>query len=90
MLAGLKAITVIPHVTDPYGRAGTAVALTTRLGGGGVMQTRLIVDPGTGRALAEEDVVTRPGGTTAGFAPGTVIDYTAYKAAGWTNAAPTR
>ena len=59
------------------------------MGRRGVIQTRLIVDPGTGRALAEEDVVTRPGGTTAGFAAGTVIDYTAYKAARWTNAAPT-
>jgi hypothetical protein len=55
----------------------------------GTTQTRPVVQPGTGRALAEEDVVIKPRGTTAGFAPGTVLDYTAYKYAGWTNAKPT-
>jgi len=29
MLAGLMPIRAIPHVTDPYGRPGTAIALTS-------------------------------------------------------------
>jgi hypothetical protein len=95
MLSTLKSIKVIASVTAPDGRTGTAITMTTNTKGGGVLQDRLIVQPLTGRAVAQETVVVKPDtakgfGSTASFRPGTVMNYTTYRYAGWTNATPAR
>ena len=61
MLAALPGVASLGPVTDSLGRTGIAVAVTRRGDAGTEMQTRLIVDPATGRALAQQ---TR-GGQTA-------------------------
>ncbi|MFG2053730.1 CU044_5270 family protein [Micromonospora sp. NPDC048930] len=79
MLAGLDGVTELGPVTDPHGRPGMAVAYTRR-GDGGLGQTRLIVDPRTGMALAEEswDADT-----------GRLLGYQAVVDASWTDTQPT-
>ncbi|GAA1290612.1 hypothetical protein Psi02_34470 [Planotetraspora silvatica] len=54
LIAGLKGITTLDTVTDQHGRKGVAVAYTRRGDAGTRSQTRLIIDPRTGHALAEE------------------------------------
>ncbi|GAA4599676.1 hypothetical protein GCM10023194_80420 [Planotetraspora phitsanulokensis] len=54
LIAGLKGITTLGSVTDQHGRKGVAVAYTRRGDSGALAQTRLIIDPRTGHALAEE------------------------------------
>jgi hypothetical protein len=54
MIAGLKGITTLGTVTDQHGRKGVAVAYTRRGDAGALGQTRLIIDPRTGHALAKE------------------------------------
>lgn len=41
-----------------------------------------IIDPATASLLADDDVAAT---TVAGCAPGTVLDYTPFVSAGWTN-----
>ncbi|GAA3233544.1 CU044_5270 family protein [Nonomuraea helvata] len=88
MLAELDGVKVIENVTDAEGRPGTAVSIKERTQGGGVTENRLIFDEATGRALANENVVVKPGGFQAGFEPGTVWNSTALIEAGWTDAKP--
>ncbi|GAA4465988.1 CU044_5270 family protein [Phytohabitans houttuyneae] len=54
MMAGLDGVRLLGEVTDARGRAGMAVAYT-REGDGGRSETRLVIDPATGRASAEEE-----------------------------------
>jgi hypothetical protein len=54
MLAALPGVASLGRVTDSLGRTGIAVAVTRRGDGGTETQTRLIIDPATGRALAQE------------------------------------
>ncbi|GII29358.1 CU044_5270 family protein [Planotetraspora mira] len=54
LIAGLDGITSLGTVTDQHGRKGVAVAYTRRGDAGARAQTRLIIDPRTGHALAEE------------------------------------
>lgn len=54
VLAEVKGATVLGTVQDQNGRAGTAVGFVRRDDMGRWYQTRLIVDLGTGQALAEE------------------------------------
>ncbi len=95
MLADLKTIEVSRGVTDAEGRTGSAVAIEVRVrgkadakGSGGVLLDRLIFDEATGRALARENVVVRPGGPQAGFEPGTVWHSQTVLEAGWTDEKP--
>ncbi|MGS2645428.1 CU044_5270 family protein [Streptosporangium sp. LJ11] len=95
MLADLKTIKVSRGVTDAEGRTGSAVAIEVRVrakadakGAGGVLLDRLIFDETTGRALARESVVVRPGGPQAGFEPGTVWHSQTVLEAGWTDEKP--
>ncbi|MEV4106815.1 CU044_5270 family protein [Nonomuraea sp. NPDC049695] len=88
MLAELDDVKVVENVTDAEGRPGTAVTINERTQGGGVTENRLIFDEATGRALANENVVVKPGGLQAGFEPGTVWNSTALIEAGWTDAKP--
>ncbi|MBB5868809.1 hypothetical protein F4553_002188 [Allocatelliglobosispora scoriae] len=75
MLAGVPGITALGRVTDATGRTGVAVAISHRGDGGALGQTRLIIDPATGTALAEER-----------WTDGVRSSYTALLAAGWSDA----
>jgi hypothetical protein len=75
MLAGVPGITTLGRVTDPTGRSGIAVAITHRGDGGAVGQTRLVIDPATGAALAQER-----------WSDGIRVSYTALLSAGWSDA----
>jgi hypothetical protein len=48
----------------------------------------LVFDQATGAPLAQEQVLTTPGGPYAQEQPGFVIGYLAVRSAGWTNAKP--
>jgi hypothetical protein len=54
LLAGVPGITSLGRVTDATGRRGIAVAFVHHGDGGGTVQVRLIIDPATGSALAQE------------------------------------
>ncbi len=95
MLAALDTVEVIENVTDAEGRQGTAVAIEQKVKMKasdkkytGVLENRLIFDQATGRALANESVVVKPGGYQAAFEPGTVWHSTAVLEAGWTDSKP--
>ncbi|MFB9677519.1 CU044_5270 family protein [Streptosporangium vulgare] len=95
MLADLKTIEVARGVTDAEGRTGSAVSIEERVrakadakGAEGVLRNRLIFDEATGRALATDSVVVRPGGLQAGFEPGTVWNSRTVLEAGWTDEKP--
>ncbi|MEU4507968.1 CU044_5270 family protein [Nonomuraea wenchangensis] len=90
MLAGLDTVEVTEDVTDAEGRTGTAVSVEERIKGGAVLRNRLVFDEATGRGLANENVVVRPGGLQAGLEPGSVFSSVAVLEAGWTSAAPRR
>ncbi|GGM55567.1 hypothetical protein GCM10011608_45560 [Micromonospora sonchi] len=65
MLAAMPGVTSLGRVTDQLGRPGVAVAVTHQ-GDFGAAQTRLIVDPATGQALAQETwVADSPASWTA-------------------------
>ncbi|MET8907889.1 CU044_5270 family protein [Micromonospora sp. NPDC004551] len=65
MLAAMPGVTSLGRVADRLGRPGVAVAVS-RQGDFGKAQTRLIVDPTTGRALAQESwVAGNPASFTA-------------------------
>jgi hypothetical protein len=81
VLADVRGIVMKPGVRDPEGRAGTAVWLI----GNGRSAQWSIVDPATGSLLDYEEVAWRP---TAGAPAGTVLDYTAFVGARWTNTPP--
>ncbi|MDP4507316.1 CU044_5270 family protein [Nonomuraea turcica] len=88
MLAELDTVKVIENVTDAQGRQGTAVSIEERIKSGAVLENRLIFDESTGRALANENVVVKPGGLQAAFEPGEVFSSTAVLEAGWTDDKP--
>ncbi|MEU4224742.1 CU044_5270 family protein [Nonomuraea sp. NPDC026600] len=88
MLADLDTVDVIENVTDAEGRQGTAVAIEERIKGSGVLENRLIFDQATGRGLANENVVVKPGGFQSDFEPGTVWNSQAVLEAGWTDSKP--
>lgn len=88
MLAELDTVKVAENVTDTEGRQGAAVSIEERVKGGAVLENRLIFDESTGQALANENVVVKPGGLQAGFEPGTVWHSTAVLETGWTDDKP--
>jgi hypothetical protein len=79
MLAGIPGIQMKPGTPDPEGRTGTAVWLDEPATSDRELG---IIDPATASLLAYEDVAAA---AVAGFAPGTVLDYTTFVSAGWTN-----
>jgi hypothetical protein len=90
MLADLPAIRSLGPTTDPLGRRGVGLALGDNAPGGPTTENRLIIDPSTGRLLAEETVLLKPGGNGPNMdAPaGTILNYRALLTATWTNQAP--
>jgi hypothetical protein len=54
MLADITGVTLLGPATDRHGRAGVAVGCTRTGDEGRGSQTRLIIDPKTGQALAQE------------------------------------
>jgi hypothetical protein len=86
MLADVKGVAFLGPATDQRGRAGMAVAYTRRGDGGHWGQTRLIVDPRTGQALAEESWDLGRGRTAA--TTGRLMGYTLVLSAGFTDDGP--
>ncbi|WP_026406202.1 CU044_5270 family protein [Actinomadura rifamycini] len=86
MLAGLESVEGAGEVTDSRGRTGQGVAIDedTPLG---TIRHRLVIDPASGRALADEQVLLKP---AAGVerAAGTVLSSAAVTAMEWTDSAP--
>ncbi|MEV4621054.1 CU044_5270 family protein [Asanoa sp. NPDC049573] len=74
MLAGVPGVTVLGPVTDAAGRSGIAVAIEHRGDGGARGQVRLIIDPASGAALAQER-----------WTDGVRSSYTAVLSAGFTD-----
>ncbi|GII58446.1 hypothetical protein Pth03_68350 [Planotetraspora thailandica] len=79
VLADQPGLTLAGTVTDPFGRSGMAIEMTTK-GNSEGESFRLIVDPGTGRLLAYQ-----------AFGDGSTPLLTeAYKSMGWTNSLDAR
>jgi hypothetical protein len=86
MFADIKGVTFLGGVTDQRGRSGLAVAYAHRGDGGSVSQTRLIVDPLTGRALAQESWNLGGSGSAGGSAR--LVGYDVLVRAEFTDEAP--
>lgn len=80
MLATLPGVRAAGAVTDPLGRPGAAVEMA----GVPRTNTRLIVEPSSGRLLAQETISTGLGQ----YPPGTMMDWQALVEAVWTDQAP--
>src|SRR4029079_13577599 len=95
-LAELPGLRDLGTVTDPKGRAGTAVTLVTneetpgvrQADSGGAREVRLIFDPESGRPLAWETRVLRPADYLAWVPAGALFDYEAVLQTGWTDDVP--
>jgi hypothetical protein len=87
MLGGLDRVGDLGAVTDALGRAGRGVAITSH-DGEGTYQLRLIIDPGTGQALALQTHAVNGSGATAEFAAGAMMQYSAATFNGWTDQVP--
>ncbi|WP_027343599.1 CU044_5270 family protein [Hamadaea tsunoensis] len=74
MLAGVPGITNLGIVTDATGRSGLGVAIRHRGDFGSAGETRLIIDPATGVALAQES-----------WTNGVRSSYTALLASSWSD-----
>jgi hypothetical protein len=87
LLAGSPGIRPLGSVTDPLGRRGDGVARRVRADDT-VLDEWLVIDPATGRLLAQESVLVKPGKVWAGRTPGTVVSYDALVSYGWTDKVP--
>ncbi|WP_213451429.1 CU044_5270 family protein [Rhizomonospora bruguierae] len=86
MLADVPGVTSLGTVTDQRGRAGMAVGFARKGDGGHWSQTRLIIDPRTGQALANESWDLGSG--HAPRATGTLQSFTLQVSAGFTDEDP--
>jgi hypothetical protein len=75
LLASLPGVRRLGAVTDLRGRAGQAVAFTQDLPTIGSFEVRLIIDPVTGAALAQERRAVQPTGQRGFLAPGAISTY---------------
>jgi hypothetical protein len=100
-LAAQPGIRAVGRVTDPLGREGVALAggerATTITGEFGTPKAEqgtyrsrqeIVFDERTGALLSRQNVLTEPGGPYAEMKPGFVIEYQAFRSAGWTDAKP--
>ncbi|WP_275410767.1 CU044_5270 family protein [Sinosporangium siamense] len=88
MLAELDSITSLGEVTDARGRTGVGVAIKDPRREGGVVQSRLIIDPATGQALASENTVLEPGGNFSHLEKGVRATSSVVVKAEWTDETP--
>jgi hypothetical protein len=100
--AGQPGVHAIGRDTDPLRRQGVALASddtastwTGEYGGTkadrGTYRSRTVIifDQHTGAMLSEQEELTKPGGPYAEMKPGFIINYYAYRSAGWTDDKPT-
>ncbi|MEV5709013.1 CU044_5270 family protein [Actinoallomurus sp. NPDC052274] len=89
MLAGLHGVRKAGSVRDQAGRSGTAITIGggTDKNGNRVPLYRLIIDPSTGQALADETVVEKSD-TKVPAKPGTAFTSFTVLESHWTNTAP--
>ncbi len=86
VLADVPGIRMKPGVRDPEGQTGTAVWQDSDIGYGLHYETTYnIIDPQTGNIIASDTVAQTP---VAGAAPGTVLYFSAFTSAYWTNRLP--
>jgi hypothetical protein len=88
VLADLPGVTNAGGATDPLGRTGVAIAETSSSPLSGTVQRQLVIDPATGRLLATQTVVQRPGPAEPWARPGLRISSITTVSAGWTDAMP--
>ncbi|WP_242883376.1 CU044_5270 family protein [Actinomadura litoris] len=101
VLTALPGVTAIGTATDALGRTGPALARTMETTtitaedgapaaerGDYDSRQELVFDQRTGRLIASQNVLTRPGGPYKDRRPGFVINYEAVRDAGWTDAKP--
>ncbi|MVZ99123.1 hypothetical protein F8568_001715 [Actinomadura sp. LD22] len=86
MLAGLKTVDSVGKVTDPQGRTGNAIGMKSK-GVSGVVRRLLVIDPATGKALADEEVLVTPSAKEPRPA-GTVLSSNSVMTMEWTDSAP--
>lgn len=77
-------------VMDALGRRGTAFALREKSQNPADrgLQVQMIIDTRTGRLLATQTVLTKPGGIWADRKTGDIVDYDAVRSYGWTDQVP--
>jgi hypothetical protein len=94
VIAGLPAVRYEGAASDHLGRRGIAIAMVQPLprgpgaGGQEVIEDRLIINPGTGRLLASQQVVVQPardGARGRRHPAGMVVSAQAFLAKHWTN-----
>jgi len=88
LLADLPGVTNAGGATDPLGRTGVAIAETSTDPLSGTVQRQLVIDPATGRLLATQTIVQRPGTAEPWARPGLRISSITTVSAGWTDATP--
>ncbi len=94
MLVAQPGVRRLGTVTDPLGRTGIAIGgdwvwnSAIKDPGYGV-QEQLIFDAKTGAFLADQKVLTRPGGIYASQRPGFIVNYWLLRHSGWTDTKPT-
>jgi len=76
LIATLDGVRSLGVVADHRGRTGQGFAFTSGNATIGSIEYRFVIDTATGRALGMETHVVRPAGTTALFAPGSLLAYT--------------
>ncbi|HEU5025687.1 MAG TPA: CU044_5270 family protein [Spirillospora sp.] len=86
MLAGLKTVDSVGRVTDPRGRTGDAIGMKEK-DASGVVRHLLVIDPATGKALADERVLVTPSAKEPRPA-GTVLGSSSVMTMEWTDSAP--
>ncbi len=83
LLAGIKGVQMKPGVRGPEGQVGTAV--WTGRPGSMPAGDLILIDPATGNLLAHVGIARKQ---VEGAAPGTILTYTAFLDAHWTNHPP--
>ncbi|MFC5186273.1 hypothetical protein [Actinomadura harenae] len=84
LLASLRGVRTVT-AADAAGRRYQGVALRTTTGENGTIDSELLIDPGTGRLAAGQEVVVTPGPRTASLRPGDRWRYEIVRQAGWTD-----
>lgn len=88
VLADVPGVRMEPEVMDPEGQTGTAIWQDSWIGYGLRYETTYdIIDPQTGNILAGDTIAQTP---VAGAPAGTVLYYSAFTSAYWTNRLPPR